>query len=90
MRLGYLLLAFAGVAPGVTLSSAGATTLMMENVINKAPGTGDAGPNDPFATFGLCQPSAINSGDGLPFLTACARAVGSLSCRGSPRRAFGQ
>ena len=72
MRLGYLLLAFAAVALGVTLTSAGATTLTMENVINRVPGSGDAGPNDPFVTFGLCQPSAINPGDGLPFLTACA------------------
>jgi PEP-CTERM motif len=72
MRPGYLLLAYAGVALGVTLTAAGATTLTMENVINRVPGSGEAGPNDPFATFGLCQPSAINPGDGLPFLTACA------------------
>ncbi len=72
MRLGYLLSAFAAVALGVMSTSAGATTLTMENVINRVPGSGDAGPNDPFVTFGLCQPSAINPGDGLPFLTACA------------------
>jgi len=72
MRLRYLLFTFTSVALGATLTSAGATTLTMENVINRVPGSGDAGPNDPFVTFGLCQPSAINPGDGLPFLTACA------------------
>ena len=72
MRPRYMLLAGVGVALGVTSTFAGATTLTMENVINRAPGSGDAGPNDPFVTFGLCQPSAINPGDGLPFLTACA------------------
>ena len=72
MRRGYMVLAFAGVALGVTLTSAGATTLTMENVINKAPGTGGAQPGEPFFTFGLCNPSAINPGDGLPYLTACA------------------
>jgi hypothetical protein len=64
--------AFSGVALGATLTSAGATTLSMENVINRVPGSGDTGPNASFVTFGLCQPSAINPGDGLPFLTACA------------------
>jgi hypothetical protein len=72
MRRGYLLLVFASVAYGVTLPSAGATTLTMENVINRIPGSGEAGPNDPFVTIGLCQPSGINPGDGQPFLTACA------------------
>jgi hypothetical protein len=67
-----LLLTFASVALGVTLASAGATTLTMENVINKAPGTGPAQPGEPFFTFGLCNPSAINPADGLPFATACA------------------
>ena len=72
MRRGYMVLAFAGVSLGVTLTSAGATTLTMENVINKAPGTGGAQSGEPFFTFGLCNSSAINPGDGLPYLTACA------------------
>ena len=72
MRPGYLLSALAGVALGVTLTSAGATTLTMENVINRVPRSGAAGPNDPFGPFGLCQPTVINPGDGQPFLTACA------------------
>jgi len=72
MRPGYLLLVFASVALGVTATSAGATTLTMENVINRAPGTGEAQPGEPFFTFGLCNPSAINPADGLPFATACA------------------
>jgi hypothetical protein len=46
------------------------------------PGNGDAGTERSLRTFGLCQPSAIIR-DGLPFLTACAPGVGSLSCRGS-------
>ena len=54
------------------LTPADATTLTMENVINRVPRSGEAGPNDPFGTFGFCQPSAINPGDGQPFLTACA------------------
>jgi len=72
MRTGYLLSAFASIAFGLTLASAGATTLTMENVIDKAPGTGGAQPGEPFFTFGLCNPSAINPADGLPFATACA------------------
>src|SRR5439155_20653442 len=72
MRLGYLLSALAGVALGATLTTAGATTLTMENVINRVPGSGEAGPNDPFGTFGLCQPSAINPATGMPNLVACA------------------
>jgi hypothetical protein len=72
MRPGYLLSALAGVALGATLTSAGATTSTMENVINRVPRSGKAGPNDPFGIFGLCQPTAINPGNGRPFLTACA------------------
>ena len=62
----------AGVALGATLTTAGATTLTMENVINRVPGSGEAGPNDPFVTFGLCQPDAINPATGMPNLVACA------------------
>ena len=72
MRSGYFLLAFAGAALGLAPATAEATTLTMENVINRAPGTGEAQPGDPFFTFGLCNPSAINPADGLPFATACA------------------
>jgi len=72
MRPRYLLLTFASIALGVTLASASATTLTMENVIDRAPGTGGVQPGDPFFTFGLCNPSAFNPADGLPFATACA------------------
>ena len=76
MRLGYLLLAFAGVALGVTSTSAGATTLTMENVINRVPGSGDAGPtirSSP-SVWSVNYASKVNSGieDGLPSSTACA------------------
>lgn len=63
-----LAIAALGVAPG----SARATTLTMENVINRAPGSGRAQPGEPFFAFGFCAPENINPGDGQPFATACA------------------
>lgn len=72
MRPTYLLFALAIAALGLPPAPADATTLMMENVINRAPGTGGAQPGEPFFTFGLCQPDNLNPADGLPFLTACA------------------
>ena len=57
MRPTYLLFASAIAALGLTPPPVGATTLTMENVINRVPGSGEAGPNDPFGPFGLCQPS---------------------------------
>jgi hypothetical protein len=72
-------------ALAVMTVAAGATTLTMENVINRAPGTGGAQPGDPFFTFGLCQPSAINPGDGLPYLTACAPGQTGRYPAGVPR-----
>jgi hypothetical protein len=68
----WLPFAFAIAALGLAPVPAGATTLTMENIINKAPGSGDAQPGEPFFTIGLCNPSAINPADGLPFATACA------------------
>ena len=72
MRHTSFLSVLAVAALGLMPVAAGATTLTMENVINKAPGSGPAQPGEPFFTFGLCNPSAINPADGQPFATACA------------------
>jgi len=72
MSLRYVISGCVGVVLGVTLSSAGATTLMMENVINRAPGSGPAQPDEPFVTFGFYQPDGVNPADGQPYLTAGA------------------
>jgi hypothetical protein len=57
-------------ALAVTTVAAGATTLTMENVINRVPGSGPAGPDDPFFTFGFYQPGGINPATGEPNLAA--------------------
>jgi hypothetical protein len=72
MHRTYLPLALGIISLGLMPAAASATTLTMENVINRVPGSGPSGPNDPFVASGFCQPSTINPGDGLPFLTACA------------------
>ena len=72
MSLRYVISGCVGVVLGVTLSSAGATTLMMENVINRAPGSGPAQADEPFVTFGFYQPDGVNPADGQPYLTAGA------------------
>jgi hypothetical protein len=85
MRRINLLSAFAIAALGLVPAPVGATTLTMENVINRAPGSGPAQPNEPFFAFGLCAPENINPGDGQPFATACAPAQLGRYPAGVPR-----
>lgn len=63
---------FGAAALSLTPISAGATTLTMESVFNRAPGSGPAQPGEPFFTFGLYEPDLLNPADGQPFLTASA------------------
>src|SRR5690349_20644391 len=72
MRRSDLLSAFAIAALGLMPASVGASTLTMENVINRVPGNGPAGPDDPFFTFGFYQPNGINPATGEPNLAASA------------------
>src|SRR5262249_50809463 len=53
----YLASALAVAVLGLAAAPAAATTLTMENVINRVPGTGPAGENEGFFTFGFYQPN---------------------------------
>jgi hypothetical protein len=85
MCKGHLLLACAMAALGLTPTSAGATTLTMEPVINAAPGSGPAQPGEAVGVFPLYQPNNINVADGLPFLTASAPGETARYPAGFPR-----
>jgi hypothetical protein len=85
MRRIYVLVTFAIAAFGLPPAPTGATTLTMENVINRVPGNGPAQPDEPFATFGFYAPGLINPADGQPYQLAGAPGQISRFPAGFPR-----
>src|SRR4051794_15071699 len=80
MRPVYLLSALAIAAVGMAPTSASTTTL-----INRVPGTGPAGENEGFFTFGFYQPNGINPSTGEPNLPASAPGEIAYYPAGVPR-----
>ena len=85
MRRIYVLVTFAIAAFGLPPAPTGATTLTMENVINRVPGNGPAQPDEPFVTFGFYAPNLINPADGQPYQLAGAPGQISRFPAGFPR-----
>src|SRR4051794_16474369 len=85
MRRIYVLVTFAVVAFVLPLAPTGATTLIMENVINRVPGNGPAQPGEPFFAFGFYAPDLINPADGQPYQLAGAPGQISRFPAGFPR-----
>jgi len=85
MRHIYVFVTFAIAAFGLPPAPTGATTLTMENVINRVPGNGPAQPGEPFFAFGFYAPNLINPADGQPYQLAGAPGQISRFPAGFPR-----
>src|SRR4051794_17068370 len=81
----YALVTFAIAAFGLLPAPTDATTLTMENVINRVAGNAPAHPDEPFATFGFYAPGLINPADGQPYQLAGAPGQISRFPAGFPR-----